>query len=303
MAPLDIGGIAETAVNGAAGAIETATKGADGVAKTAAGAVSTATNAVNNVKGQYDDAKGMLGMFTQIQGYITKIQDAWDKYQYLIIFVVCLIIFIYISITIYCCYHFMIDCFHFSCCYINFIYKIERYLWKNRNKKLINNYLCKICLINSNDKNKNKNEKENYHKFSKICLKFIPKKIRIELEKQHGDLRKGWFDSTYFIRQCGRIELPNEPEERIKWYWYGHENSKIHKILKFCFLPKNYKEKRLEKEFEKENKRSKYFNNLIKGEDKLGYKSSDWRDRVNRSWLKEKERDIKGSEINSYLNA
>nr|XP_019010593.1 uncharacterized protein I206_05067 [Kwoniella pini CBS 10737]OCF49374.1 hypothetical protein I206_05067 [Kwoniella pini CBS 10737] len=265
MAPLDIGGIAETAVNGAAGAIETATKGADGVAKTAAGAVSTATNAVNNVKGQYDDAKGMLGMFTQIQGYITKIQDAWDKYQYLIIF--------------------------------------GKYLWKNRNKKLINNYLCKICLINSNDKNKNKNEKENYHKFSKICLKFIPKKIRIELEKQHGDLRKGWFDSTYFIRQCGRIELPNEPEERIKWYWYGHENSKIHKILKFCFLPKNYKEKRLEKEFEKENKRSKYFNNLIKGEDKLGYKSSDWRDRVNRSWLKEKERDIKGSEINSYLNA
>ncbi|WWD05815.1 hypothetical protein V865_003898 [Kwoniella europaea PYCC6329] len=292
MAPLDIGdvggavaGAAETAVGGAKGAVETATSAGGGAAKTAAGAVATATNAVNDAKGKYDDAKGMLGMFSKMQDFITKIQDAWDKYQTLIIFVVCFIIFLYITMTIYCCYHFIHDFFRCACCCVRCTYKCEKYLWKHRGP--ISNCLCKPCK-SRNSKGDKKKEKEDYHKCSAICLKTVPRSTRMELEKQHGDLRKGWFDSTYFARSCGRVELPEVPEERAKWHWYGHEDQRIHRMASGC-VPSGNEEERLEKEYERRKKRETYWKNLARGVDKLRENAGSWKKRVNKDWAKEND--------------
>ncbi|WWC60201.1 uncharacterized protein I303_102767 [Kwoniella dejecticola CBS 10117] len=282
MAPLDVGG----AIGGIA---ETAIGGAGGAAKTAAGAVSTATNAVNKAKGQYDDAKGMLGMFNEMQGYITKIQDAWEEYQYLIIFVGCLIILIYVSAAIYCCFHFMHDFFRCACCCVSCTYKCERYLWKHRGPTT--DCLCRPCKRSSSkgDKDKDKGkEKAEYHRCSKMCLWFVPRSTRMDLEKQHGDLRKGWFDATYCARGCGRSELPNDPDERLKWHWYGHERSRTYRVLKGCAPHDRSTKKAVE--YEKEEKREKYWRNLVNGKDKLGDKAGSWKDRVPLQWAKDNEK-------------
>ncbi|OCF74898.1 hypothetical protein I204_03741 [Kwoniella mangroviensis CBS 8886] len=133
-----------------------------------------------------------------------------------------------------------------------------------------------------------KKEKEDYHKCSLICLKTVPRSTRMELEKQHGDLRKGWFDSTYFARSCGRVELPEDPEERAKWHWYGHEDQRIHRMISGC-VPSGNEEERLEKEYERRKKREKYWKNLTKGVDKLGENAGSWKKRVNKDWAKEND--------------
>ncbi|WVW80057.1 hypothetical protein I302_102030 [Kwoniella bestiolae CBS 10118] len=286
MAPLDLGdvggavaGAAETAVGGAKGVVETATSGGAGAAKTAAGAVATATNAVNDVKGKYEDAKGMLGMFTKMQDLITKIQNAWDKYQYLIIFVVCLIIFLYITITIYCCYHFIHDFFRCACCCVRCTYKCEQFLWKHR-EGICTRMLCKPC-VSSDDK------KKANHSCSALCLKTVPRSTRMELEKQHGDLRRGWFDPTYLGRSCGRFELPEDPGERAKWHWYGHEDQRIHRVVGACLPTENAGDRR-EAEEKKQQRRARYWGKLMSGVDKLGAGGS-WTKRVNGDFIRAEE--------------
>ncbi|WWC87784.1 uncharacterized protein L201_002676 [Kwoniella dendrophila CBS 6074] len=299
MAPIDFGdvggaikGAADTAVDGAKGVVETATSGAGGAAKTAAGAVATATSAVNGVKGQFDDAEGMLGMFTKMQDFITKIQEAWDKYRYLIIFIVCFIIFIYVFATLYCCYHFIHDCFRCGCCCISCTYKFEKYLWKHRGPCI--SCLCKPCRSkeskystneNGGEKGRIKKEKQDYHKCSSYCLKIIPKTTKMELEKQHGNLRKGWFDSTYFFaRSCGRFELPENPNEKLNYHWYGKENSFQHKyFFRFCVSSSSSKkDEKLDAEYDKLAKKNKFWKKLEKTN------AENWKDRVPKSWVYKK---------------
>ncbi|WRT65626.1 uncharacterized protein IL334_002571 [Kwoniella shivajii] len=275
MAPIDIGDVGG-AITGVAG---TAVEGAKGAAKTASGAVATATSAVNNAKGKYDDAQGMLGWFTKIQGYITRIQDAWNGHKYLIMFLVGLIIFLYMSITIYCCYHFIHDFFRCGCCCVRCTYKSEKWIYQKIKSS-----------SSSTNKERDDDDAKVNHKCSKCCLLSIPRTTRMELEKQHGDLRKGWSDSTYFLaRDCGRIDLPQDPIERSKWHWYGHEtkNPTRFRYMNKC-IPTNVtqknKDERQVKEVIKAKERIRYWMGLKDGIDPFsnsGLGSSSWEDRVN----------------------
>nr|ODO02465.1 hypothetical protein L204_01201 [Cryptococcus depauperatus CBS 7855] len=71
-----------------------------------------------------------------------------------------------------------------------------------------------------------------WHRISKCCLKCVPKSIKHDMEKQHGNLEKGWFDPTYIARGFGRQHVPNDNiEEKVKWNWWGHEDGRMHRFV------------------------------------------------------------------------
>ncbi|ODO04679.1 hypothetical protein I350_05288 [Cryptococcus amylolentus CBS 6273] len=87
-----------------------------------------------------------------------------------------------------------------------------------------------------------------------------------DLEKQHGDLKKGWSDPTYMARACGRHELPEEPMARARWHWWGHEDGYVHRVvvgITDCLGTTIDKEKRLMKEMSSAAGRDEHFRKLM----------------------------------------
>ncbi|WVN85773.1 uncharacterized protein L203_100924 [Cryptococcus depauperatus CBS 7841] len=110
-----------------------------------------------------------------------------------------------------------------------------------------------------------------WHGLSRCCLKVVPKSIKHDMEKQHGNPEEGWFDPTYIARACGRHELPAKPEEKIKWHWWGHKDGWMHHFavsLMEC-MGKTKKEiedmdaLRLAKEWEKNARNREYWSRLL----------------------------------------
>ncbi|KAK8861518.1 hypothetical protein IAR55_002339 [Kwoniella newhampshirensis] len=294
-------GAASTAIQGAAGAATTAVKGAEGVASTVQGAIATASSAVGGGISDINNAKGMLKWFVAVQNWITKIEGYWNHYMNLIIFIVCLIIAIYVICILYCCYHFVHDFCRCCCCYIKCTYHVERFCYRHC-KSCINTERHKRHLRQSNAQQDDQNDRgsqgggdgEGYrHGCSRFCLGCVPDKTRLDLERQHGDLSKGWFDPTYAVRACGRYELPNDPLQRSKWHWWGHEDTLIHRWVENtleCFGTTVDKEKRLLKELRSKQKREQYWTDLVDRTEDLGKRvgggNDDWRGRVHEQWAR-----------------
>ncbi|OCF39076.1 hypothetical protein I317_07146 [Kwoniella heveanensis CBS 569] len=272
--PLDLGGVGDSIEDVA----DDAVGGATSVAAQATSAAAEATNKVGDIKNQADEAAGMLKMFKQIQ----ELEKYWDQYKNLIIFIVCLIIFIYVASMIYCCYHFVHDFCRCAGCCVKCVWKSEECLRKNGFRCV--RYCCRKC---SNSRGRHRQDREgerksDYHGCSNCCLKMVPRSTRLDLEKQHGDLRKGWMDSTYVGRSCGRYELPEDPVERAKWHWWGHEtlNPYRYRTMAFLFPWSLNKEKRLERELAQQKRKVEYRRKMKSLARELGRDAGDLKDRI-----------------------
>ncbi|WVQ78712.1 hypothetical protein IAT38_000799 [Cryptococcus sp. DSM 104549] len=292
------GGAANTVKDGAGGAVATATEGAGNV-------VASATSVASDIQDQINNASGLLKWMDELKKWITKLEGYWNEYKNWIIFstpmsssfssladrapVFALIVTIYILSILYCCYHCFHDFCRCCCCYIKCTYRTERWCWRTCGPCCMRN--CKSCC--------NSIGKRDFHACSRCCVRAVPEGMRKDLEKQHGDLRKGWCDATYVGRACGRYELPDDPVERAKWHWWGHEEGWVHLAVEntlWCLGTALDKEKRLAKELGSAEKRDKYFTKLSNGVDKLadslgktGGTAGEWTDRVNRQWAQSRE--------------
>lgn len=115
------------------------------------------------------------------------------------------------------------------------------------------------------------------------------------MERQHGDLTKGWWDLTYFARAGGRYELPEDPVERAKWHWWGHEEGWVHKGVEStlqCLGTTVDKEKRLMKELSSASGRDEHFTKLSRQMSRAGgrlrQEGEDLKERINRQWAERK---------------
>ncbi|WVF66991.1 hypothetical protein IAT40_001734 [Kwoniella sp. CBS 6097] len=269
--PIDLGGVGDDIEHVAGNAVG----GATSVAEKATSAAAEATGKVGDIKNQADEAAGMLKMFKQIQ----ELERYWNEYKNLIIFIVCLIIFIYVASLIYCCYHFVHDFCRCAGCCVKCVWKSEECLRKNGFRCM--RYCCRKCASSRHQKDGTE-RKADYHGCSNCCLKMVPRSTRLDLEKQHGDLRKGWIDSTYVGRSCGRYELPDDPVERAKWHWWGHETLNPYRYRMMAFLlPWSLdKEKRIEQELAQQKRKAEYRRKMKGLAKRLGDDAGDLRDRV-----------------------
>ncbi|WVQ94624.1 hypothetical protein IAU59_001704 [Kwoniella sp. CBS 9459] len=272
--PLDLGGVGDDIQNVAGDAVG----GATSAAAKATSAAAEATGKVGDIQNQADEAAGMMKMFKQIQD----LEKYWNQYKNLIIFVVCLIIFIYVASLIYCCYHFVHDFCRCAGCCVKCAWKSEECLRKNGFRCV--RYCCRQCSSISRHRQKRGRgeSKADYHGCSNCCLKMVPRSTRLDLEKQHGDLRKGWIDSTYVGRSCGRYELPDDPVERAKWHWWGHEtlNPYRYQTMAYLFPWSLNKEKRIEQELLLQRRKAEYRRKMKARVKKLGNDAGDLKDRV-----------------------
>ncbi|WVR03888.1 hypothetical protein IAU60_000887 [Kwoniella sp. DSM 27419] len=281
MPPLDLGGVGDTlggvadkVTDGAGGALATATEGAGGVVATA---VAGAQGAIETAQDQVNQVSGLLGWLKQIQRYIDQIQEYWDQYQDLIIFIFCLIVFIYVMSLIYCCYHCCHDFCRCAGCYLKCTWRIEEFIRKRGWRSL--KWCCRRLAHSSS--RPGSTGKNDYHGCSDCCLKMVPRATRMDLEKQHGDLRGGWHDPTYLGRACGRYELPDDPVERAKWHWWGHETWRRASCMIWLFPCGTDKQKRVTAELEMQRKRDAYYEKLRRGIDSMGDEAGDWGRRIN----------------------
>lgn len=229
-------------------------------------------------------AAGLLKWMEKIQDWITKIEGYWDEYKNLIIFIFAAIVTLYVLCILYCCYHCVHDFCRCCCCYVKCTYKCERWCWRHRGP-------CISCCKSGC----HAVERQDYHKCSRCCLKSVPRSIRNELERQHGDLRKGWWDPTYFARACGRYELPENPVERAKWHWWGHEEGWVHNGVESslqCLGRTIDKNKRLTKELSSAARRDEHFTKLFqqmsRAEGRMRQEGGDLKDRINHQWAARK---------------
>ncbi|WVO13255.1 hypothetical protein L204_100868 [Cryptococcus depauperatus] len=245
--PFDVGDIGNkitsvgnTAVKGATDVASTVTSGATDIVSTASnkveGAIETATNqvghiiasaadAVDELINQGQDLLGFLKLLNQLQKLIgqiiAQIADYWKKYKHLILFAIVLIITILILARLYCCYHCIHDCCRCCCCCIKCTFKCE---YKEGDPEKGD--------PEKGDPEKGHPKEVGWHRISKCCLKCVPKSIKHDMEKQHGNLEKGWFDPTYIARGFGRQHVPNDNiEEKVKWNWWGHEDGRMHRFV------------------------------------------------------------------------
>lgn len=115
------------------------------------------------------------------------------------------------------------------------------------------------------------------------------------MERQHGDLTKGLWDLTYFARAGGRYELPEDPVERAKRHWWGHEEGWVHKSVEStlqCLCTTVDKEKRLMKELSSAPGRDEHFTKLSRQMSRAGgrlrQEGEDLKERINRQWAERK---------------
>lgn len=228
---------------------------------------------------------------------VLKIEGYWNEYKNLIIFsksffthksltckVFATIVTFYVLCILYCCYHCVHDFCRCCCCYVRCTYKCERWCWRHRGPSIS---YCKLCCHAA--------EKQDFHKCSRWCLYLVPRSIRNDLERQHGDLTKGWWDLTYFARAGGRYELPEDPVERAKWHWWGHEEGWVHKGVEStlqCLGTTVDKEKRLMKELSSASGRDEHFTKLSRQMSRAGgrlrQEGEDLKERINRQWAERK---------------
>ncbi|KAE8539719.1 hypothetical protein D1P53_003655 [Cryptococcus gattii VGV] len=105
----------------------------------------------------------------------------------------------------------------------------------------------------------------------------------------------GWWDPTYFARAGGRYELPEDPVERAKWHWWGHEEGWVHKGVELtlqCLGTTVDKEKRLMKELSSAAGRDEHFTKLSQQMSRAGGRlreeGEDLKERINRQWAERK---------------
>ncbi|TYJ59191.1 hypothetical protein B9479_000180 [Cryptococcus floricola] len=110
-----------------------------------------------------------------------------------------------------------------------------------------------------------------------------------DLEKQHGDLKKGWSDPTYMARACGRHELPEEPMARARWHWWGHEDGYVHRVVvgtADCLGTTIDKEKKVMKEMSSAAGRDEHFRKLMErasaAKGKMAVEGEEIKARINR---------------------
>ncbi|ODN97410.1 hypothetical protein L198_03974 [Cryptococcus wingfieldii CBS 7118] len=117
-----------------------------------------------------------------------------------------------------------------------------------------------------------------------------------DLEKQHGDLKKGWSDPTYMARACGRHELPEEPMARARWHWWGHEDGYVHRVVvgtTDCLGTTIDKEKKVMKEMSSAAARDEHFRKLMErvsaAKGRMAVEGEEIKARINREWAERKE--------------
>nr|ODN85171.1 hypothetical protein L203_05123 [Cryptococcus depauperatus CBS 7841] len=242
--PFDVGDIGNkitsvgnTAVKGATDVASTVTNGATDIVSTATdkvqSAAATASGGVQGLINQGQDALGVLKFLKQIQGPLFSSSLSTSSQSSIVVITAFMIVVVVAAAA--------------SSVPLN----------EHNHEK--------------GDPEKGDPKEAGWHGLSRCCLKVVPKSIKHDMEKQHGNPEEGWFDPTYIARACGRHELPAKPEEKIKWHWWGHKDGWMHHFavsLMEC-MGKTKKEiedmdaLRLAKEWEKNARNREYWSRLL----------------------------------------